>query len=141
MTLTSVVIERPPNFDRILTRFPKAAEPGVIFAYGGKIYNPGGGSIPLALLAHEEVHLNNQDTFGSDEWWERYLTEDQFRYYEELLAHAQEYRVQLAYIDGDRNKKAKLLTSTARRLVAELYGYAPPRSLQQAMKDLREEVE
>jgi hypothetical protein len=133
--------ERPPNFDRIVEVFPFAIRPGVIFAYGEDIYNPTGIEIPPALEQHEAVHQLRQRvlTDGPEEWWELYLTNPAFRYHEELLAHATEYRAQLRRLD-DRNRRAALLTSTARRLVAPLYNYQPPRTMQQALKDLKKEI-
>ena len=143
-----IVNERPPNFEQLLAAFPKADGPGVLFAYGGRIYNPSGISIPPALIAHENVHLARQNDMdprdsyptrvtGADVWWDHYLRDTEFRYNEELLAHAAEFKVQRA---GDRNASARLLMSTALRLVAPLYNYVPPVSLQQAMRDLRREV-
>jgi hypothetical protein len=133
-----IVIDRPPNFDLILAAFPKASDPGVMFAYAGSIYNPSGKTIPDALIAHENVHLNRQIFDGADKWWQRYLEDSEFRYREELLAHAAEYKAQAI---GDRNFCAGLLVRTAARLTAPLYNYTPPRTLQQAMRDLRREIE
>jgi hypothetical protein len=55
-----IIVARPPNFEQIHAAFPRADKPGVMFAYDGKIYNPSGGIIPPALIAHEEVHLIRQ---------------------------------------------------------------------------------
>jgi hypothetical protein len=129
--------ERPPNFDRIVKVFPFAIRPGVIFAYGFDLYNPSGIDIPDALLQHEAVHQLRQS--DPEMWWDLYLTDNTFRYREELLAHATEYRAQLNRLD-DRNRRAALLLSTARRLVAPLYNYQPPRTMQQALKDLKKEI-
>ena len=71
-------------------------------------------------------------------WWEIYLNDSEFRYYEELLAHAAELR---AFMIGDRNMRARGLMRTACRLVAPLYNYTPPRTLQEATRDLRREME
>jgi hypothetical protein len=131
------VHDLPPNFEQIRAAFPDADKPGVIFAYDGSIYNPSGGLIPPALIAHENVHLGRQISVGADFWWGEYLRDAEFRYHEELLAHAAEFRM-LRY--EDRNQGAALLMRTALRLVAPLYNYVPPVSLQQAMKDLREEI-
>jgi hypothetical protein len=132
-----IINERPPNFEQIQAAFPKAVNPGVMFAYDGNIYNPSGIVIPPALIAHENVHLERQAKLGANAWWELYLTESGFRYFEELLAHAAEFKVQRC---SDRNFVARLMISTALRLVAPLYNYTPPVSLQQAMKDLRREI-
>jgi hypothetical protein len=133
-----IIIDRPPNFELIKVAFPKASDPGVLFAYDGNIYNPTGGPIPPALIAHEEVHLREQKYVGADYWWEKYLTDSEFRYYEELLAHVAEFKMQR--VANDRNFGARLLMSTALRLVAPLYNYLPPRSLQRALKDLQREI-
>jgi hypothetical protein len=143
-----IINERPPNFEQIKVAFPRAGNPGVLFAFDGHIYNPSGTVVPPALIAHEEVHLNRQrdagptpgsttQWSGAELWWQRYLEDSEFRYVEELLAHAAEFKAQ-RYLD--RNASARLLMSTALRLVAPLYNYVPPVSLQQAMKDLRQEI-
>lgn len=134
-----IILEQPPNFEQIKVAFPKAENPGVLFAFDGNIYNPSGIVVPPALIAHEEVHLHRQVRQGAYDWWDRYLTDHEFRYYEELLAHVAEFKTQ-QHISNDRNFGARLLMRTALRLVAPLYNYQPPRTLQQAMKDLRWEI-
>ena len=131
-----IIIERPPNFEQIQAAFPRAVNPGVLFAYCPNIYNPSGVVIPPALIAHENVHLQRQGKSPND-WWSCYIADSEFRYIEELLAHAAEFKMQRA---TDRNLGARLLLSTALRLVAPLYNYTPPRSLQQALKDLKREI-
>jgi hypothetical protein len=135
-----MIMERPPNFDRILAAFPDADKPGVIFAWAPHVYNPSGAKIPRALLAHEEVHQVRQSNVGGPEkWWEKYIEDAEFRYVEELHAHVAEYRIQ-AILLVDRNLRARLLQSTAQRLIASLYNYQPPRSLGGAMRDLKREL-
>lgn len=134
-----VIVGRPPNFELILKAFPNAADDGVIFAYGPNVYNPSGRTIPPMLLAHEAVHQERQH-LGADDWWESYIHNPEFRYNEELLAHVAEFKAQLAR-GLDRNLRAKLLQSTAQRLVAPLYNYQPPRSLSRALCDLRYRLE
>jgi len=141
-----IIIGHPPIFDRILAVFPNADKPGVLFAFDGCVYNPSGIVVPPALIAHEEVHLKRQRDLGPnphsttkrsgpDLWWDNYLHDSEFRYNEELLAHVAEFKAQR--VTSDRNFGARLLMHTALRLVAPLYNYQPPRSLQDAMKDLR----
>lgn len=127
--------ERPPNYARILDTFPNASNYGILFTYGQDIYNPSGGVIPDWLLAHEKKHCERQT--DPEAWWEQYLTDDEFRYNEELIAHREEYRVQMKKTK-DRNVRIKLAVVAAKRLVAPLYNYQPPRSLNQAIKDIRE---
>ena len=132
-----IIHDRPPNFEQVHTAFPKADGPGVLFAYYPNIHNPSGIVVPPALVAHEEVHLHRQRDAGPIRWWDQYLTDTEFRYNEELLAHAAEFKAQRA---GDRNASARLLTATALRLIAPLYAYDPPRTLQEAIRDLRREI-
>ncbi len=144
-----IIVERPPNFELILKAFPNADKPGVIFAYGANIYNPSGGNIPVALLHHEAVHQNRQQDLGPasdltsvngpEKWWAQYISDAEFRYREELLAHVAEYKAQRHW--NDRNIQAKILMSTAARLCAPLYNYTPPRSLTVALRDLKWEIE
>ena len=145
-----IIIDKPPNFEQILQAgFHNAVNPGVLFAHGEHIYNPSGIVVPPALIAHEEVHLHRQrdagphpgsttQWSGADLWWRRYLEDSEFRYNEELLAHVAEFKTMRA--GNDRNFVARMLLSTALRLIAPLYNYTPPRNLQQAMKDLRREI-
>jgi hypothetical protein len=139
-----IIVARPPNFDQIREKFPDAEKAGVIFAYGIDIYNPSGDEIPACLLAHEKVHCGRQLSmdFGRavTGWWDLYLNDPDFRYQEELLAHVAEYKAQAAPFVRDGNARARLLQSTARRLIAPLYNYDPPRSLPQAMRDLTQEL-
>lgn len=132
-----IVHDLPPNFEQIRAAFPDADKPGVIFAYDGKIYVPSGGLIPPALIAHENVHLGRQISVGADFWWGEYLRDAEFRYQEELLAHVAEFKM---LRHEDRNHGAALLMRTAMRLTAPLYNYQPPRTLQQALKDLQKEI-
>jgi hypothetical protein len=134
-----IIVDRPPNFEQIRAAFPDAEKPGVLFAYDGNIYAPSGGVVPPALIAHEEVHLKRQQLPGIDpqRWWFHYITNSEFRYNEELHAHVAEYQMQRT---RDRNFAARLLVHTALRLVAPLYNYQPPRSLQEAMRDLKKEI-
>ena len=133
--MQTILVEKPPIFDRILAAFPKAGEPGVIFAWGDSIYNPSGIVIPPALLAHEAVHGERQTKFSDvAHWWESYIEDPLFRYREELPAHAAEFRV---LMPADRNARARLAMTTARRLIAPLYNYDPGQtSLTHAIRDL-----
>lgn len=130
-----IKVERPPNFARIHAAFPDADRKGVLFAYGEDIYNPSGVPIPHWLLAHEYQHCKRQWQQDPEAWWEKYIDDHEFRYREELIAHAAEY-VEQASQTKDRNERARLEQRTAARLVAPIYNYVPARSLAQALRDL-----
>jgi len=93
----------PPNIDAIQDRFPAVAElmDRVVFTYAPDIYAPVE-TLPPDLRAHEEVHIKQQGDDPSS-WWERYLTEDDFRLEQELEAYA----VQLHMWKSSGNSKFK----------------------------------
>jgi hypothetical protein len=115
-----VVDGRPPNYEAIVAVFPGAANPGVIFAYGDRIYAPGGRKLTPALQAHEGVHCARQGG-RPDHWWGLYLTDPRFRLEEEVLAHGAEYRAYCAR-HANRLKRTQALEWIAHKLAAPLYG-------------------
>jgi hypothetical protein len=115
-----VVDGRPPIFDKILAVLPGAADPGVIFAYGGKVWAPGHRAITRELDAHERVHIERQGE-NPAAWWDRYLEDVEFRFEEELIAHAVEYATYCRR-HLDPIKRHKALHQIARKLAAPLYG-------------------
>lgn len=84
-----IIATFPPNYAEINRAFNIRGKP-VIFAYGDTVYNPSRVKIPPQLVAHEAVHLDRQ---GSDPktWWDRYISDPQFRLEEEIPAHQAEY--------------------------------------------------
>jgi hypothetical protein len=143
-----IELTRPPNFEQILAAFPGADKPGVIFAFGDAVHNPSGGHVSEALIRHESVHCERQLAFNYNLdtqmtpalWWEKYIADHEFRYIEELKAHAAEFTAQLHPLIS-RNNRARLLHRTAQRLIAPLYNYNPPRTMRDAQLDLKRELD
>jgi hypothetical protein len=118
--MLEVVDGLPPIYDAIVQVLPEAANDGVIFAYGGKVYGRGLKKLSRELDAHERAHLERQGA-DSDAWWKQYLTDVEFRYREELVAHQAEYRTYCArHINPI--KRAQALRQMAQRLTSPLYG-------------------
>ncbi len=113
--------EYPPNIEEIAAVFPTARGYGVLFTYGGTLFNPSRVLISSPLMAHEEVHQYQQENGTIKGWWDRYLTDSEFRFEQELAAHRAEYK---HYCDGftDRNARSAMLSRIARRLAGPLYG-------------------
>lgn len=114
-----IVNDQPPNFQLIVERFGLHAVKSAFFCYGNTIYNPTRAKLTPALLAHEGVHSERQ---GSDpaKWWVDYLIDDDFRYFEELLAHRVEY---VAATEGvGRDMRRRYLAAIAERLSSPMYG-------------------
>jgi hypothetical protein len=127
-----IVIAQPPLIDKIDEVFHCKGQ-DVIYAWGDTIYNPAGWVIPDFLIAHEEVHGRRQGD-NIEDWWHRYMLDIEFRYQEELHAHAKEFQVRSRKVK-DRNKVSELLMWSAARLNAPLYGKMT--NLQKAMKDIK----
>ena len=111
---------RPPNYDAIVAAFPWVATTrGVIYAWDMTVFNPDGITITPSLHAHEEVHSIRQKGDPAL-WWDRYLSEPEFRFREEVPAHIVEYVT--IYQKHDRPKRRLYLSDIASRLAGPLYG-------------------
>lgn len=128
-----ILIERPPVYDACVAAFPGADVAHAIFSWGDRIYNPSDVPLTPALLAHEHVHCVRQQQYcgigpghtvplelGVELWWQRYLSDAEFRLDEEALAHAAEY-ASLAR-GANRHGRRAALTMLAKRLASPLYG-------------------
>ena len=116
-----VIVDYPPNIDKIDAKLHVKALRGIIYTYDGKIYAPDGANLSYDLHEHERVHVRQHAAFGgSDPWWERYLEDVEFRLDQELEA----YRVQLAYINEHYNRKQRrdMLDFIANSLASSMYG-------------------
>lgn len=124
--------------EEIRRAFPNRP-PGVIYAFGDIIYNPGGHFLPPAIVAHEAEHGYRQHNgYGPEKWWRKYIDDAAFRYQEELKAHAAEYRAQAG---GDRNRNACLKIATVARLLAPFYEYGSQQpTMREALRDLTREI-
>jgi len=120
----NVINSYPPNIDSILNRFSFGKEfvkqRGVVFSYGDDLYNPSGVNVSDDLLLHEATHGSRQKTMGVEEWWNKYLEEDEFRLNEEIIA----YKKQYAYLHQrykDREVRASYLMRLASDLSSDIY--------------------
>jgi len=109
----------PPNITQIRAAFRLTGNE--IFAWGGVIYNPGGGALSRALIEHEKVHFRQQEEVGGPEaWWARYLADPAFRLDVEMEAHIVEFRVYSE--DNGRAARRRYLKVLAGRLSSPMYG-------------------
>ena len=86
-----------------------------IFAWDGCIYCDY--ELPDYLLAHEQIHLEQQETLGLESWLNGYLKDPQFRLDMEVEAYLEE----LDFIK-DRNFRSKIRVESAKALSSSLYG-------------------
>jgi hypothetical protein len=127
-----IVKDYPPNILEIDAHFHTMGQ-AILYTYGDTVYNPLGVHVPNYLAAHEFMHVMRQ-AGKPEEWWKKYIEDEEYRYTEELAAHRTELSVLLAETQ-DRNTRAKLVMRTAARLVAPLYGYSNKKLLE-AQKEL-----
>lgn len=118
----------PPLFKRIAETFPVKGKQGILYAWGDRIYNPSGVKIPPSLLAHEELHGKRQLYIKTRDWektirnwWEKYLTDPEFRLNEEVLAHRVEAADFISWAHTDVTY-SNYLNMMAERLSSPLYG-------------------
>lgn len=113
-----ILIEYPPNIDKIKARFPLGK--GVVFTYGDTIYNPDNGRIDDPLMDHEATHTLQQGK-TPEMWWTRYLVDGDFRFVQELEAYQNQYQ-RFCFLVKDRNARARFLFNIARDLSSPMYG-------------------
>jgi hypothetical protein len=117
----SIKAGRPPNFAAICKVFPQAAVKGTIFTYGHTIWVSDGAPLPKSLVAHEVVHVTQQELMTPEEWWDRYLVDPAFRFGQETAAHIMEYATTCE--GAGRTERRQALAKIAARLSGPLYGH------------------
>lgn len=108
----------PPNIEEIAKVFMH--QTGVVYCFGADIYNPDNSYIDEPQLVHEGIHTTQQGDKPQD-WWERYLRDNDFRFAQELEAFQAQYRCFCERVK-DRNYCDKYLRKLARSLSSETYG-------------------
>lgn len=106
--------EKPPNWDKLVELYKVEWGPTVV-TWSPNVHCAW--ELTGDTLAHENVHIGQQDRIGVEEWWRRFYEDPAFRYEQELEA----YRVQYQYLREhvkDRNK----LNLEALRLASYLSG-------------------
>lgn len=111
----------PPNYLDIIKALPWVkGKNGIVYAWGDILYNPSMAHITPWLEAHEGVHGERQ---GAEilQWWDRYLTDPQWRLEEEIPAHRAEWK-RYRKVTGSQAMKTRYLRKIADRLSGPLYG-------------------
>lgn len=111
-----IVRGTPPNYIKIRDRFNLGTK-NVVFTYGNTLYNPTGGVISHHLMEHEKTHAKQQEVMGVEQWWDRYLLDDQFRLRQELEAYRAQYRSLKS-----RPERRRVLMKISKDLASSIYG-------------------
>lgn len=85
-----IAIAYPPNIENIRKIFPNLKK--VAYCYGDTIYNPDNLRLDDAMIAHEEVHEQQQIACGVKEWWDQYLLSPVFHVLQEGPAYRRQYQ-------------------------------------------------
>lgn len=96
----------PPNYDSII-KAGMNPTPETVFTFGYHLFiqNQETDSIPDFLMAHEEVHAEQQGAHP-EIWWKKYLENSLFRYEQELEAYAAEYAFIKKNYGSDQHKES-----------------------------------
>lgn len=117
----------PPNIEQIkfhmgsqfvdaISDFSKSVP---VFTYCPHIYVPTGHVLPAEYLVHEKIHLKQQEKMTPDAWWNKWLTDTNFRILEEVEAYAH----QLHYFRGAPSRWfTKMRSQLAVHLASPSYG-------------------
>lgn len=117
-----IKFEFPPNYTDIITILPDVKnQTNGVFSYYPDVYNPSGVELRVETLAHEEIHLNQQEEMGVKIWWKRFLTEPHFRFQQELPAYRKDYQTFKKYNKGNQ-QHFDYLRYCARQLSSPMYG-------------------
>jgi len=94
----------------------------VCFAFGHTVYSLNRPVIHQTAAAHEMVHVSRQlyGPVSLGPWWDRYLSDKDFRFAEEIPAHQAEYR-RACELAANRNDRRKALTTISHKLAGKLY--------------------
>lgn len=123
----------PPIWPEIAKVFPVKGRQGILYAYGTRLFNPSGITIPWWLMEHEKTHCRQQmaiaapggpdmERFRVDSWWHLYLTDPTFRLQQELEAHIIEFSAYQAAHPGEWHSNDAYLDMISKRLASPLYG-------------------
>ena len=95
-----------------------------IYTYGNIIYDPRGTHKKIAnsVIVHEMEHMKQQASTegGPDRWWNKYLTDPQFRKVQEIQAYQKQYE-HACTIYKDRNERARYLNILASFASSPMY--------------------
>ena len=111
----------PSIYDKLHERFGVEWKDNLLITIGDTVYcqDPNIFEARPDLLVHEKIHELQQRAMGVDEWWNKYLEDDRFRFKEELAAYqGQAYDIKTRVLD--RNRLFPFINALAKDF-AEMY--------------------
>lgn len=113
----------PPNWADIKKVFPMLKwNDEVIVTYYPNVYCKNA-KLSAFKIAHENVHIYQQEKMGVEAWWQRYLGDKQFRLQQEVEA----YREELFHIKTHpelttRDQRRRYINNIVELLASDMYG-------------------
>lgn len=107
--------EKPPVYDECVRRFGVNWKRGVIFTYGNTIHCRY--KISVQKIAHEIIHIEQQNEMGVNQWWQKYFDDVEFRLSQELEA----YQNEVEWVNSNIHNP-KLKQKTLNEIVFDLSG-------------------
>ena len=116
-----VSFEKPPVYDNVCAAFGIIPR-NTFFTYGDTVYNPDRIMMPLDIVEHEKVHMEQQDhsEAGAEIWWGKYLRDPVFRIDQEGRAYGIQYKFVCSIIK-DREQRNRALMRMVGSLSGPLY--------------------
>lgn len=113
--------EKPKIYDRLHKEFGVQWGKGICIVWGDTCFSKN--DIRDDLLAHEEVHVEQQKLMGPEIWWETYINDRTFRLNQEVEA----YRAQIKFIkehpgNSSRDLRRHVFRMLAKELAGSMYG-------------------
>ena len=114
-----ITTTKPEIYKRLHIAFGVDWEKGIIIANGDTLHskNP----ISTQKVVHELTHLKQQEQWGIDKWWKKYLDDKVFRLYQEAEAYGEEVKWIKKHIK-DRNQKFNLILQLQKDMSSPMYG-------------------
>lgn len=119
MKVMPIIEDYPPNYDKIKAVFPDLEASLPLFCYNGSIYNPFKVKVYPDLHVHERVHVLQQGD-NTEGWYDKYLSDLQFRLDQEIEAYGVQYKFLSGTLPSKILKQALHGISTS--LAGPLYG-------------------
>lgn len=114
-----LIHNKPAIYDVLKDKFGVNWDDGIIITYAPDIYC----KFPLTefKVEHEITHITQQEKYGVDEWWNRYLIDVEFRLSQEIEAYLNEARLIKKKVK-DRNKRFLYIQQISKDLSSSIYG-------------------
>lgn len=117
----NIVADNPPhNIRELCEQVFDLGKTKPVFTFRDAIYNPHGIPITKDMVVHEATHTEQQGENPAT-WWDRYFTDAQFRFEQELAAYRNQYQFSKTAIK-DRNRLFRYLHEMAGDLAGPMYG-------------------